>query len=158
MSMISYSVAKIKRLLKVDFIRFCIVGGSGFIINLTILTSLHKGLGITLVVSQLIGAEVALFSNFVLHHRWTYKNRNHQKNILNLIVQFHVVSWPAIIGSTVMVSFGVIVLKLSDLIALVFSSVIALLWNFVWSKYVVWRDIKPDKISSIVDSNEHSSK
>lgn len=152
--MISYSAKKIKRLLRIDFIRFSLVGGTGFVINLSILTALHKGLGLALVPSQLVGAEIALFSNFMLHHHWTYKGRNHQKKLSSLIVQFHAVSWPAILGSTLMVSFGVIVLNFSDLVALAFSSCIALLWNFFWSKYVVWRDVKSSQVGSMIDSND----
>jgi putative flippase GtrA len=147
--MIAYTREKILTLLKIDFIRFCIVGGTGFVINFIILNVLHDLLHIPVYISQFIGAEVALFSNFMLHHNWTYaagKSRRAKESILSLLVKFHATSWPAIIGSTLMVSAGVKFLHLGTLLALAVSSVIALLWNFVWSKYFIWRDTNPKQL------------
>lgn len=148
--MITYTKKQLTKILKIDFVKFCIVGGLGFVINFTILGVLHKVLDWPLIIAQLIGAEIALFSNFLLHHHWTYKNRS-KRSLTSLIIQFHAVSWPAILGSTVMVSFGVRVLHLSDFLALAASSAIALVWNFAWSKYVIWRKITPSDIEKITD-------
>ncbi len=148
--MIAYTRSQLGRLLKIDFIRFCIVGGTGFVINLVILVMLRKFFGWPVFVSQFIGAEVALFSNFMLHHHWTYKTHNVEKSIPKLILQFHATSWPAILGSSVMVTIGEKVLHLGNLPALILSSTVVLFWNFVWSKFVVWRDIKPSEIDKII--------
>lgn len=139
--MIAYTRSQLNRLLKIDFIRFCIVGGTGFVINLVILLALRKFFGAPVFVAQFFGAEIALFSNFMLHHHWTYKDNHVEKSVPTLILQFHASSWPAILGSTVMVSVGVKVLHFNELLALVVSSIIALGWNFAWSKYVIWRDL-----------------
>ena len=148
--MIDHTKSHIKKILKIEFIRFCIVGGTGFVINFILLTLLHKGLGIDIFVSQLVGAEVSLFSNFMLHHHWTYKAHKVDKSMTGLIVQFHATSWPAIVGSAVMVSVGEKIFHLSDLFALVVSSAIALLWNFFWSKYIIWKDVTPAEVEGIV--------
>jgi putative flippase GtrA len=139
---IAYTREKVAHLLKVDFIRFCIVGGTGFIINFVILAGLHKFFSVPIAVAQFVGAEIALFSNFILHHHWTYKRNKVNKTMPKLMLQFHMTTWPAILGSTLMVSIGVSVLHLSELVALITSSIIALFWNFGWSKYVIWRDIQ----------------
>lgn len=149
--MIAYTRAQLRRLLKVDFVRFCIVGGTGFVINFIILVALSKLFNAPIIIAQLIGAEVALFSNFILHHNWTYKSRKVKKTIPKLLIQFHATSWPAILGSTAMVSAGVEFFHLSKLVALIISSAIALLWNFGWSKYVVWRHVTGKQIEEIVD-------
>lgn len=128
-----------RKLLKIDFVRFCVVGASGFVLNLTILSLLYKGLELPLFFAQLIAAEIALFSNFVLHHAWTYKANKVSKTIPQLALQFHISSWIAIIGSAILVSGGVQWLHLSYFVALVISSVIALGWNFGWTKLVIWR-------------------
>ena len=148
--MFAYTRGRITRLLEIDFIRFCIVGGTGFVINLVILTVLTKSFGISTFISQLIGAEIALFCNFMLHHHWTYKRHKVQKTFRNLLIQFHATTWPAIVGSSLMVSGGERFLHLSNLWALAVSSVIALIWNFMWSKYVVWRDVSIKDAESIV--------
>jgi putative flippase GtrA len=139
--MIAYARKRIFRILKIDFVRFCIVGGTGFVINFVLLSLLHSILKLPIFWAQLISAEVALFSNFALHHHWTYKAHKVEKSFYKLILQFHSVTWPAIIGSAIMVSAGEHYLHLSDLFALIISSVIALVWNFGWSKLVIWRDV-----------------
>lgn len=146
--MIAYTRDKVLRLLKIDFIRFCIVGGTGFTINLIFLVSLTKFFGLSTAIAQLIGAEIALFSNFLMHHHWTYKSHNVKKSFKSLIIQFHATTWPAILGSTLMVSVSVSVFHLSKLVALIISSVISLMWNFFWSKYVVWRDVTDKEVTS----------
>ncbi len=128
-----------RRLLKIDFVRFCIVGASGFVINFLLLTLLYKILNSPLVIAQVLAAEIALFSNFMFHHHWTYKAHNVRKTISTLIVQFHLTSWVAVIGSALIVSFGVHVLNLGYFIALVLASGTALFWNFAWSKFAIWR-------------------
>jgi len=147
--MLAYTRNKIERLLKIEFIRFCIVGGLGFVINFVLLVALTKLFGLSIVVAQLIGAEVALGTNFILHHNWTYKAHNVNKTLKNLIVQFHVTTWPAILGSTAMVSLGIDVFHISKFVALLISSSVSLIWNFGWSKFVIWRDITPKEIEKI---------
>jgi len=147
--MLAYTRNKIERLLKLEFIRFCIVGGLGFFINLIILVSLTKLFGLPVILAQLIGAEVALGTNFVLHHNWTYKTHKVNKGVKSLIIQFHATTWPAIIGSTIMVSLSVSVLHFNKFLALVISSFVSLGWNFAWSKFVIWRDVTQKEIEEI---------
>jgi dolichol-phosphate mannosyltransferase len=128
-----------KQVLDIDFIRFCMVGTTGFVINFIILTLLYKVIGLPIFVAQLLASEIALFSNFLLHNYWTYKRRRVSKNLTSLLWQFHVTSWVAIMGSAILVSVGVKVLNLDYLVALILSSSIALTWNFLWTKLVIWR-------------------
>ena len=100
--------------------------------------------------AQLIAAEIALFSNFLLHHNWTYKNNKVKKSMLTLLIQFHATSWPAIIGSAIMVSLCEKVLHFNELYSLITSSLVALMWNFGWSKYVVWRKVTEKDIQEII--------
>ena len=139
--MIAFINRKTRITLENDFIRFCMVGGLGFVINMVILLFLHHYLGFAVFYSQLMAAEIALFCNFILHNHWTYKRHKVNKSIPKLIIQFHATSWPAIVGSAAMVTFFVEIMKLTSFIGLIISSVVALLWNFTWSKYVVWRDL-----------------
>jgi putative flippase GtrA len=125
------------------------VGGTGFVINFIILVCLHKFLDINIFIAQLLAAEIALFSNFMLHHNWTYKDKNVKKSPKTLLIQFHATTWPAILGSAIMVSITVKYLHFSNFLALVASSVISLLWNFGWSKYVLWRNVSEEEIEKI---------
>ena len=127
------------KLLRYDFVRFCIVGASGFAINFVLLTVLYKQVGLPVFIAQLISSEIALFSNFLLHHNWTYKHKVTHKTPKELLIQFHMSSWAAIVGSALMVSAGVKVFHLHYFTALVIASAIALIWNFGWTKLVIWR-------------------
>lgn len=129
----------IARLLAFDFIRFSIVGTSGFMINSGLLFVLYKKIGIPIFLSQLLASEVSLFSNFIMHNHWTYKHKVTHKTSKELLAQFHLTSWSAIIGSALIVSLLVSRFEMNYLIALVISSVIALFWNFGWTKFVIWK-------------------
>lgn len=137
--MVAYIKSLVGDLLQIDFVRFCLVGASGFTINFILLTLLYKHLGLHAFVAQLISGEVALFSNFMLHHHWTYNKKNVVKSIKQLLWQFHATSWIAILGSALIVSVCIHTLHLNYILALVISSVIALAWNFLWSKYYIWK-------------------
>lgn len=128
-----------QRLLRIDFVRFCIVGAIGFMINFVLLTFLYKYLSFPLLIAQLISGEVALFSNFLLHHKWTYKDKNVLKSLKKILIQFHMTSWVAIIGTALLVAIGVQYLHLNYIVALAVAGLIALFWNFIWSKYIIWR-------------------
>ncbi len=149
MYMLGYTKRKFLGAVKLDFVRFCFVGGTGFIINLMFLQLFYRGLNLPVVISQLFAAEIALFSNFMLHHHWTYKSKKVVKNFKTLIIQFHATTWPAILGSSIMVTIGVNLVHLNTTTALVISSLIALLWNFFWSKYVIWKDTTDEDIRRI---------
>ncbi len=133
--------------------RFCLVGALGFLINLVLLDILYKWLHSPLILSQIVASEIALFSNFMFHHRWTYKAHHVRKTITKLIVQFHLTSWVAVVGSTILVTVGVTVFKLDSSVSLVIASAIALFWNFAWSKFVIWRKV-PDKAEQAEETTE----
>jgi putative flippase GtrA len=114
-----------------------------------ILVLLHNLFSFNIFLAQLIAAEVALFSNFILHHNWTYKHNKVKKSIVTLLIQFHATSWPAILGSAVMVSIFESVFGFNEFLSLIGSSLIALFWNFGWSKYVVWRRVTEKQIQEI---------
>jgi putative flippase GtrA len=147
--MIKYTRERLLKLTEIEFIRFCIVGGTGFVINFVLLNLFHHVLKLPIYLAQLFGSEIALFSNFILHHNWTYRHHRVQKSARSLILQFHATSWPAIIGSTLMVTLLVRVGHQKNLEALVIASIVALAWNFVWSKFVVWRDVESDNLEEI---------
>lgn len=150
LDMIGYTRVQLERLLKIDFIRFCMVGGSGFVINLIILTVLHDLFAIPIFIAQFFGSEIALFSNFILHNHWTYKHKKVEKTMSTLLIQFHATSWPAIVGSVIMVTATEKLLHFNNLLALITTAVTALLWNFFWSKYVIWRDVSSKEIKELV--------
>ncbi len=56
------------------FFRFCVVGGSGVVVDMGLLFLLsdHRALGLGLTRSKVIAAEAAIASNFLLNDAWTF--------------------------------------------------------------------------------------
>lgn len=134
-----------------QFLRFCFVGGLGFIINAVLLHLFHGVFSWPLLVAQAVASEIALFHNFMWHHHWTYIDNHVHKSFKRLVVEFHASSWTGVIGSSLILVSLVKWAHLSEFVALVISSAILLVWNFVFTKYVVWRkheatDPKPGRI------------
>jgi dolichol-phosphate mannosyltransferase len=128
-----------EKVIKHHFVRFCLVGALGFAINYVLLTLFYKELGWPLFLAQLLAGEIALFNNFMFHHHWTYKGHGKENRLVSLLVQFHATSWVAVVGTALVVSFCVHYLHLHYFPALVIGGILALIWNFIWSKYVIWR-------------------
>jgi len=55
--------------------RFCLVGGTGIVINTAVLYLLSRGLGLPLPVSSAIAVELAIISNYMLNDRFTFAAR-----------------------------------------------------------------------------------
>lgn len=130
----------IEDLLRQDFVRFCVVGGLGFLINLVILKLLHDVWGWPIVVATLLGAEVAYFSNFMFHNFWTYKHgQKVEKSFRRLLVQFHLSAWSGMLLNTIIVYVAVVWFGQDSAVGLVIASLIVLFWNYFWTKFYIWR-------------------
>ncbi len=131
----------VRSLLKQDFVRFCMVGVLGFLINLVILKLLHDAWHWHIIIATLIGSEAAYFSNFLLHNSWTYKHRaTVQKSFGKLLLQFHLSAWSGMVLNVLIVFVAVSMFHLDSAIGLVIASVIVLFWNYIWTKSYIWRN------------------
>jgi len=57
------------------FLKYCVVGGSGAVIDMAALYLLAhpKGLGLNVSLSKGLSAEIAMLTNFVLNNMWTFR-------------------------------------------------------------------------------------
>jgi putative flippase GtrA len=133
-----YAVQTGRKLLEIDFVRFSMVGAVGFIVNLSVLFVLYDVLKLPIWVAQLLAVEVALISNFTLHHFWTFRHRSGGKRKRLLLAQFHLSSWSGAIINSSIVVVAVDVFNLHYFFGLVFGSATALFWNFFWTKFYIW--------------------
>lgn len=125
------------RLVKKSIGRFVAVGAFGFVINFSILSILYKVLGFDILPAQLIGAEIAILSNFYLHNNWTYKDAVKDSSWKRLL-EFHVTSW---LGSGITTVTLIVLVNqgMQYALALVIGAILALIWNFLWTRFVVWK-------------------
>lgn len=142
-----------KKLLKIDFIRFGIVGGIGFCISEVLLFLLKGKLGMPLLVGFVGSNEGALISNFVLHETWTYKHINHQgRSLIQKLVRFHLSSWS---GVAIVVGIGLLTvkfLKVNPYLGQAIGSSIAMFWNFFWTKYFIFKGHTPEVLLNPEDA------
>lgn len=136
---------KINRLVKIDFIRFGMVGAVGFVVTASALHFFHVTLNLGIIVATLISSEIGLLSNFVFHENWTYKYVNHKtKPLWKKLLHFHMSSWSGVILITVIESVGVKLFHLNYIVALVIASGITMFWNFFWTKFFIFKGHSPD--------------
>ncbi len=118
-------------------VRFLVVGGLGFSINFVALWALHGHWHMNLVPAQLIASELAVLSNFTLHHNWTYRDYSSGR-LWHRLAKFHATAWTGALIGSVVLWLGVGLLGLHYLIALALGAGVAMIWNYCLNKYVVW--------------------
>ena len=119
-------------------IRFIVVGSLGFVVNFAFLYLLHGRMGVNVLVSQLIAAELALLSNFFFHNKWTYRGYVN-RSLFSRILLFHASSWSGVFITTTLLMIFVSYFNIFYLTSLVLAGILAGAWNYSWSRYYVWK-------------------
>lgn len=126
-----------------SFGKFLVVGGIGFILNAVLLVVFKEWVHLSASIANLIGAAVAIFSNFNLNNVWTFKeNRIHSVGIyLQKMIQFY--------GTSL---FGVIVIQTGTIeictrifgdtfyfLYFIIGTAFLLVWNYFMYSRVIWK-------------------
>jgi len=85
------------------FVKFCIVGASGVLVNMGLYAGLTRLLGIPMEFASPVAIELSILSNFVLNHLWTFKWRQTTSFWPSKLLHFHLVSSVAAV-----VNYGVL--------------------------------------------------
>ncbi len=137
---------RIRELLAGTFGKFLVVGGIGFVINYVLLVVLSTKFGLDHSVANLIGAFVAIFSNFNLNNLWTFK----EEKISSVGMYF----WK--LGQFYATSaFGVIFIQTGTIflgdkfigpqyyqIYFLVGTGLLLIWNFTVYSKIIWKKKK----------------
>lgn len=136
--------SRINELFSGSFAKFLVVGGIGFILNASILVLLHNVAHMQAPVANLIGAGVAIFSNYNLNNLWTFGHNkiSGASQYLIKLLQFY--------GTSV---FGVIVIQTGTIetgvrlvgdsyyfIYFLIGTALLLIWNYVMYSKVIWKN------------------
>jgi dolichol-phosphate mannosyltransferase len=132
---------RLKLITNGPFGKFLVVGGIGLLINTLILEILVHN-NIVPWISNMIGAECAIISNFLLNNSWTFNNRSVEgKKALGKFIQFNLTS---IIGVTLIQTgviwlgthfFGVNTYRFWFMI----GTGLLLIWNYFMYSRVIWK-------------------
>lgn len=125
-----------------QFLKFCVVGTSGLLVDMAVLHVLAMGLGWNVSLSKLCSAELAMLSNFLLNEVWTFRTLSAVDNgrwaSLRRLVKFQ-----AICG--VGIGFAVLLLNLfyrrfgfNLYLANLLAILLVTLWNFWMNAIFNW--------------------
>ena len=119
-----------------QFIRFCLVGSSGVVVNTAVLILLHARLHLPLVMASALAVEAAILNNFFWNNLWTFGQR--QVSLVRLL-KFNAVSLFGLVLTTAMLlllvhGFGM---------HYVFANLLAIgtvsIWNFLANARWTWQ-------------------
>ncbi len=122
------------------FIKFCIVGTSGAIIQSVIYGVLKNRIDPAF--SIMIGAELAIINGFYWNNRWTYRDRKIVGNKNKKFLQYNAGSLGSLLIQGVTVKAGTMFFGRSQLVDWFFAALgigIGLIWNFLFYSKVVWK-------------------
>jgi len=123
------------------FLKFCLVGASGMLVNEGLLWILRWFAGLPLALSSAISIETSIISNFTLNDFFTFPDRRAvgTRSFLRRLRQFNVVSLVGLginIGMLLLLST---VFNLHYLLSNLVGIAVALLWNYLVNLGWTWK-------------------
>lgn len=121
------------------FLKFCVVGGGGAVLNLVVLYALTEA-GMWYFLSGIIATEVTVLSNFVWNRTWTFKDRRTRglKSILKALYRDHAVRFVGIVLNLAALWILTGFFGLYYLVSGAIGTVLALLWNYSGNQWWTW--------------------
>lgn len=131
---------------KIRFIKFGVVGFTGFLVNYLGLEGLKK-LGLSTYWATLLATEAAIISNFIFNNLWTFKDKEIKrlKEIVpqfakfNLTSVFAVIVQPLIVAGFARVFGDTSQIRLAGLLS---ALVIVMIYNYVVYNLFIWKTWK----------------
>lgn len=133
---------------KIRFIKFGIVGGTGFVVNFVGL-ELLKRFGLSTYFATLFATEAAIISNFIFNNIWTFKDKTITKvgDIIPQFLKFNFSSLFAVVVQPLIVAGAVRFfsdVSLVRFLALIFALVIVVIpYNYAVYNLFIWKTWKP---------------
>lgn len=116
----------------VQLVKFCLVGGSGYVVNLTVFAICVKALGFHHLVGATVAFVVAVTNNFWWNRHWTFRARRGRASFQ--AARFFAVSVAAFVFAAAVLELLVSVLGVSAVPAQAISIVAATPLNFIGNK------------------------
>jgi dolichol-phosphate mannosyltransferase len=134
------------------FIKFCIVGGSGVIVNLGLYALLTRFAGFTPIddtssgilsgnIALIISIETSIITNFILNNFFTFSDRNiggvgaFFKRLLN----FNLICLAGALIQIGITNLCAVVIGINDILSVLIGIIIAFLWNYLLNNFLTWK-------------------
>jgi len=123
-----------------DFIRYCLVGLVGTLVNVGVYLLLNRYFLIPLQAASLVAIEASIVSNFFLNNYWTFKTRPKKLSMLRRLVNFHIAA--GISGLLFYYLFFLLltsVLGIHDVISILLATTAGTISNYTINSLWTWR-------------------
>ncbi len=135
--------ARIQEFVSGSFGKFLIVGGLGFFFNACILILLHGKLHWPASLSNLVGAAVAVFSNFNLNNAWTFRHHKIsglQQYFVKLLHFYATSAFGVVVIQTGTIELGIRLIGAKFYFEyFLLGTALLLIWNYsIYSKFI-WK-------------------
>ena len=114
-----------------QLVKFCVVGASGYVVNLAVYTLLLRGAGLHYVVAAIGSFLVAVTNNYIWNRIWTF--RHERGHLVHQGLRFLVVSALAL-GANLLVLHLLVQAGLGEVVAQAIAIVVVTPVNFVGNK------------------------
>jgi dolichol-phosphate mannosyltransferase len=125
-----------------EFVKFCIVGGSGVIVNMGFFFILTRFVELRIEIASPIAIEISILTNFFLNNLWTFSSRKTRVPFHSRIIRYHLVTGLAGIVNYFTLLLLANIVGMPDLIANLIGILLGTLINFFLNSLWTWR-IKP---------------
>ena len=130
----------LKKYFGTRFLKFCIVGMSGVLVNMGILWFFTEFYGLFYVLSGIVAKESSIISNFLLNEHWTWKDKGVEGIFAKLkrLVKYNLVSAGGAMINIGLLAFLTFSIGFHYLISNLIGIGGAVLWNFSVNKRWTW--------------------
>lgn len=136
-----------------EFLKFLVVGGLGFVINIVLYETFVRTTDLPLAVSNTMAAQFAIFSNYNLNNYWTFKKKRSTgvASYFIKMIQFFMTSNIGVIfiqsgtiflGETFIGKEGHILFLPLHTIYFLVGTFFLLIWNFTIYSRFIWKESK----------------
>jgi dolichol-phosphate mannosyltransferase len=128
-----------------SFFRFCVVGASGVVVDMSLLFLLSdpKMLGWGLTRSKILAAEAALLNNFIWNDAWTFgdiaKHQNTLGQRVKRFLKFNAICSLGIFFNVVIINIEFNFFHMNRYLANLIAIGLVTLWNYKTNKEFSWR-------------------
>jgi dolichol-phosphate mannosyltransferase len=123
------------------FLRFGIVGTFGTIINTVLLWVFSSVVGMYYLIAAVIATEIAIVSNFIGNHVFTFRNNNDPSPLYSKFAKFQFISLATIFGTIGLLWIFISIFGLKYLLVWnLISILIIFLMNFELNKRFTWKE------------------
>jgi dolichol-phosphate mannosyltransferase len=135
------NIAKIRFRKSEEFIKFCVVGGSGVFVNMGIYLLTTRLMGVLYYIASPIAIELSILWNFTWNNFWTFKKRDASATWMRRLIRFHVVSGLAALTNYLILLLLVSVFGVWDVLANLIGIAIGTLVNYFMNSLWTWKEL-----------------